>query len=342
MNTDIQALKNQLAELKALEAEYTAMHENAQPLRDRLSVAHDAKEKAEAILWGTRALHQSEEVAAKNDRAAALSAISAITGELQKAERDIAAVVLRIRDLTSEIDREAYVGASAAELQALGRKCITGIRACAAESARLSSERNSLFAKRQQAEEAIEAVEAAEDELRAARAAFDKQQSDAFIGGGDIDMAPYSARVERCEERVQTAAHKAVPANAALPRIKERLTAIEKEMGSVEEVSEGHHKAWDVNKEHKAVLDYRRHQRGMLDAGQTLLALGKRTNSNLGWRLLEGARAGLLTPIGGGHTERANTGPMQIPDVSSELRRLDAELLAELDAIPRVETEDPL
>lgn len=229
-----------------------------------------------------------------------------------------------------------------AELEAVKRNCITGIRACAAESARLSSERNSLFAKLQQAEDAGEAVEAAKEELQAARAAFDKQQSDAFIGGGDIDMAPYSARVERCEGRVQAAAHKAVPANAARPRIKERLTAIEKEMGAVEEVSEGHYVAWYVNRERIEEATYRHHEQGLLDSVQTFLALGKRTNSTLGWRLLEGVRAGLLTPAKGGFTERCNTGPMQIPDVSSELSRLDAELLAELDAMPRVETENPL
>lgn len=319
---------NQLqARLCDLEAEKTHLSEQELILLERHSELRAEVDRADAELikatWQTRDNLQAQ-------RRKALS-------ELAEVNRKIAAIPLKsgqltisIADVRKDIACLEYDAISLDDIQATGHAIASEIARIDARLSGLSVERGNLNQRLHEAEAALDLMTKAEEELQSARNAMEKAQGEGFISGARADLSAFTARLAKAEKRFASAKESSAAAQAALPRIGARIAEIEEAIAELEGERAIRTAEWWGNRARQVDAVYRKRVHELIDAIRDRVAIDKRTGSNIGWQLLQGARDGLRVPVLGRSIERANFtawfGANSIPDVTETVDRIEGEL----------------
>lgn len=202
----------------------------------------------------------------------------------------------------------------------------TAIQSVDVRLVQIESERSTLQAKRKQAQAAKEPVIDAQAEVQAAKYELENQQSEAFITGVDVDLAPFTASVTRAEKRLADANKTAAAARAALPRIGEKLEALDAEVSELQAKRTAHVQVYwkSLARDEEAV--FLKHAQGLVDSIVKLRALDRRTTESVGYALMRGLWSSypFRIPVGNGFTQDLNLNAFNDPCIDAALARLEA------------------
>lgn len=321
---------NQLqARLCDLEAEKTHLSEQELILLERHSELRAEVDRADAELlkapWQTRDDLQAQ-------RCKALSEVSEVSRKIAAISPKIGQLSIRIVDVRRDIARFEYEAVSLDDLLAASQAIALGIAGIDDRVRGLSTQRDNLNLRQTEAETALDSMGRAEEELQSARNALEKAQGEAFISGAREDLSAFTARLTKAEKRLASAKESATVAQAAMPRIAERLAEIEGAIAELEEERAIRTAEWWSNRARQTDTVYRIRVHDLIDAIRDRVVIDKRAGGNIGWQLLQSAREGLRVPVLGRGTESVNLaawfGTNSIPEVTEAVDRIEGEFNA--------------
>ena len=308
-----------------LEAEVSKTEAEALPLANRRHAVSTAIDDADAALRKPYSYPAHRD--AQEAKSAAYFERGELANQIQDNKRHIDTLKGRLAELRQSLNRAEYEAVSTSELRAKLSKCIADIREVESEQDDLTFERDTLQQKRLEAQQATTAVDCAERELLAARAAHDQTQGDAFISGGNVDLSAHIDRIAKAEKRLATTSRNAAAGRAALPRISVRLAAIEGERGELDERRSALVADYWHTRKRIIEVEYREQLQRTIEAGRRLAALDGKTGGRFGHDLIKSMREGLKQPVNGKSFEPVRIVDTDLVDFLSEF---EAELSAAL------------
>ncbi len=224
----------------------------------------------------------------------------------------------RLAELRQTLARAEYEAVSTAELRGKLSEHIAAIFDLDSDIDVLTFERDTLQQKRLTAEQTTSAVDSAEHELQAARAAHDRTQGDAFISGETVDLYAHVARIGKAEKCLADTTRNATAGRAALPRISSRLTAIEGERADLDSRRGALVADYWRSRQRLVEIEYREQLQRLIDSGRRLAALDSKTGGRFGHDLLKSMREGLKQAVSGKYLEPVRIVDTDLADILAE------------------------
>ncbi len=316
--------------ISALEAEIIATEAETIPLANRVNELTAAIKNADDVL--SQQYSYPAHRNAKEAKVAAISSRAALQAEIQSVRNRVDSAKSRRGELQRDLQRAERSALTDADLKTRQRDVDAAIKSAGNRIVKLKNEVDVLKTKRREAQAAIDALSEAEQELVDANEALDAVKGDAFIDGGNVDIAGFETRITTAQKNVNDAKVNAAGAKAAIPRIDGRILAanesLETETAECTTLVDAY---FDIQLR-KFESAYLTHARGVMESLQSLVALGQITGNQLGNQLLGKMRHTLYVPADGKHPEAFDTSPWfgrsVVPDVSDITARLTAEFQA--------------
>ena len=280
-----------------LEAEVSATHAEAAPLTNRMHAVSTAIADADTVLLKPYSYPAHRE--AQEAKSSAYFERGQLAQQIQDNKRHVDTLKNRLSELRGSLHRAEYESVSAVELSGLLSRHVAAIQSIDSEQDDLTLEHDTLQQKHLEAQQASTAVDSAERELQAARAAHDQTQGDAFISGKNVDLSAHVDRIAKAEKRLQAATRNAAAGRSALPRISARLVDIDGERVDLEVRRTGAIADYWKTRKRLVEIDYLEAIQQVIEAGRRLAALANKTGDRFGYDLITSMRQGLKQPVNG-------------------------------------------